>query len=56
MSKDKRIFDLAVRIIRIKELHEKRIWLLMIVKANLIKLTSKPGPLIHENNELISIL
>ena len=55
MSKDKRIFDLAVRIIRIKELREKRIWLLMIVKANLIKPSSKLEPLIHENNELISI-
>ena len=55
MSKDKRIFDLAVRIIRIKELREKRIWLLMIVKVNLIKPTSKLEPLIHENNELVSI-
>ena len=27
----------------------------MIVKANLIKPTSKLEPLIHENNELISI-
>ena len=39
----------------LKELRETRIWLLMIVKANLIKPTSKLEPLIHENNELISI-
>ena len=39
----------------LKELREKRIWLLMIVRANLIKPTSKLHPLINENNELISI-
>jgi len=39
----------------LKELRETRIWLLMIVKANLIKPPSKLEPLIHENNELISI-
>jgi len=39
----------------LKELRETRIWLLMIVKANLIKPTSKLEPLINENNELISI-
>ena len=39
----------------LKELRETRIWLLMIVKANLIKPTSKLEPLIYENNELISI-
>ena len=39
----------------LKDLRETRIWLLMIVKANLIKPTSKLEPLIHENNELISI-
>ena len=39
----------------LKELRETRIWLLMIVKANLKKPTSKLEPLIHENNELISI-
>ena len=39
----------------LKELRETRIWLLMIVKAYLIKPTSKLDPLIHENNELISI-
>ena len=39
----------------LKELREKRIWLLMMVKANLIKPTSKLEPLVHENNELISI-
>ncbi len=39
----------------LKELRETRIWLLMIVKANLIKPTSKLEPLIDENNQLISI-
>ena len=39
----------------LKELRETRIWLLMIVKANLIKPTSKLEPLINESNELISI-
>jgi four helix bundle protein len=39
----------------LKELRETRIWLLMIVKANLIKPASKIEPLINENNELISI-
>ena len=39
----------------LKELRETRIWLLMMVKANLIKPASKLEPLIHENNELISI-
>ncbi len=39
----------------LKELRETRIWLLMMVKANLIKPPSKLEPLIHENNELISI-
>ena len=41
--------------VSLKELRETRIWLLMIVKANLIKLKSKLEPLISENNELISI-
>ena len=39
----------------LKELRETRIWLLMIERANLVKLTSKLEPLIDENNELISI-
>ncbi len=39
----------------LKELRETKIWLLMMVKANLIKPTQKLEPLIHENNELISI-
>ncbi len=39
----------------LKELRETRIWLLMIVKANLVKPTSKLEPLINESNELISI-
>ena len=39
----------------LKELRETRVWLLMIVKANLIKSASKLKSLIEENNELISI-
>ena len=38
-----------------KELRETRIWLLMMVKANLIRPALKLEPLVHENNELISI-
>ena len=41
--------------ISLKELRETRIWLLMIVKANLIKPASKLKSLIDENNQLISI-
>ncbi|MDN3515824.1 MAG: four helix bundle protein [Candidatus Brocadia sp.] len=41
--------------VSLKELRETRIWLLMMVKANLIKPMSKLEPLINENNELISI-
>ena len=41
--------------VSLKELRETRTWLLMIVKANLIKPPSKLEPLINENNELISI-
>jgi len=39
----------------LKELRETRIWLIMIVRANLIKPSSKLESLIDENNELISI-
>jgi len=39
----------------LKELRETRIWLLMIVRANLIKPVSKLELLINESNELISI-
>ena len=39
----------------LKELRETRVWLLMIVKANLIKPSSKLNSLIDENNQLISI-
>jgi four helix bundle protein len=39
----------------LKELRETRVWLLMIVKANLIKPVSKLDSLIQENNELIAI-
>lgn len=39
----------------LKELRETRVWLLMIVRAKLLKRASKLEPLIDENNELISI-
>jgi four helix bundle protein len=39
----------------LKELHETRVWLLMIAKANLIKSVSEIDPLIDESNQLISI-
>jgi len=39
----------------LKELRETRIWLIMIVRANLIKPSSKLEPLIDESDELISI-
>jgi four helix bundle protein len=39
----------------LKELRETRIWLLMIVRANIVKPASKLKNLIDENNELISI-
>ncbi|MBW2443932.1 MAG: four helix bundle protein [Deltaproteobacteria bacterium] len=39
----------------LKELRETRVWLLMIVRATLIKSSSKLDPLIQETNELISI-
>ncbi len=39
----------------LKELRETRIWLLMMVKANLIRPASKLEPLILENDELVSI-
>jgi four helix bundle protein len=39
----------------LKELRETRVWLLMIVRAKLIKPTSKLDSLIQETNELISI-
>jgi four helix bundle protein len=39
----------------LKELRETKVWLKMIVKANLIKPKSKIEPLIDENDQLISI-
>ena len=39
----------------LKELRETRVWLRMIVRAELIKPVSKLDALIQENNELISI-
>ena len=41
--------------ISLKELRETRVWLLMIVKADLVKPASKLKSLIDENNQLISI-
>ena len=39
----------------LKELRETKIWLLMIIRAKLVKTASKLEPLINENDELISI-
>ena len=39
----------------LKELRETRVWLVMIVRAGLIKPASKLESLINENNQLISI-
>ena len=39
----------------LKELRETRVWMLMIVRAKLIKTVSKLDALIQESNELISI-
>jgi len=39
----------------LKELRETRVWLLMIVRANIIKPASKLDSLIDESNQLISI-
>jgi four helix bundle protein len=39
----------------LKELRETRVWLILIVRAGLIKPASKLDPLIDENNQLISI-
>ena len=41
--------------VSLKELRETRVWLLIIIRAELIKPPSKLEPLIEENNELISI-
>ena len=39
----------------LKELRETKVWLKMIVRANLIEPASKLDSLIDENNQLISI-
>ena len=39
----------------LKELRETMVWLMIIVRANLIKPVTKLDPLIIENDELISI-
>ena len=42
--------------IALKELKETRVWLKIIIKAELIKPENKVTPLLKENEELISIL
>ena len=39
----------------LKELRETRVWLLMIMRAKIVKPATKLEPLIDETNELISI-
>jgi four helix bundle protein len=39
----------------LKELRETRVWLLIIIRADLLKPASKLDPLVNENNELIAI-
>jgi four helix bundle protein len=39
----------------LKELPETRVWLLIIIRAHLLKPASKLDPLVDENNELIAI-
>jgi four helix bundle protein len=41
--------------VSLKELRETKVWLRMIVRANLIKPASKVAPLLQENDELIGI-
>ena len=41
--------------VSLKELRETKVWLLMIIKADLIKPASKLKSLIDENDQLISI-
>ncbi len=45
----------TLRNICLKELRETRIWLLMIVKANLLTPASRLEPLLDETDRLISI-
>lgn len=39
----------------LKELRETRVWLLIIIRADLMKPVSKLEPIVDENNELIAI-
>jgi four helix bundle protein len=39
----------------LKELQETKVWLIMIIRLNLIKSTTRLYPMIDENNQLISI-
>ena len=41
--------------ISLKELRETKVWLKMILKANMTKLSEKIDQLIDESNQLISI-
>ena len=55
-KKDINLFKLfIVRSLTLKELRETRIWLLIIVRADLIKPASKLDDLLDESNQLISI-
>jgi len=42
--------------IGLKELRETKVWLLIIIRADLIQPDNKLNPLIKENDELISII
>ena len=42
--------------IALKELRETKVWLLIIIRAKLIKQTEKLDPLLEKNEELIKIL
>ena len=41
--------------ISLKELRETRVWLIMIIRAKMIKATTELESLVDENNQLISI-
>ncbi len=57
MSKTESPSDFIHKIkIWLKELRETKVWLKMIVKANLIKPESEVEPLIDENDQLKSIV
>jgi hypothetical protein len=51
-----RLIDFAVRIIKVAELRETKVWLIVIYRTEMIKPRTRLIPLISENDELISIL